>query len=195
MLTAESFTTLIRLHDPIRKYLDELSTMLERGNPELLSTWTLYRAPIGWLPTPPPRDDWERRDADVREKKLSFKVFTKNVMGYHREVFWTEPADTPRRPHPHAPFTVVEAADVPPEMRRPVPANPNTTWITSGMRGEPDDGVVYDYFPDSSPSEAAAQSPHDLMGLRDGGGAGGIEPPRDLMGLGDGGGGGEPALL
>jgi len=100
MLTGESFSSLVRLHDAIRLYLKDLVKSVTRGNPSLRATYALFADPISWLPCPNPRPHWERGDAVVTEKKLGYKVFTKNVLGYHREAYWND--------------TVVERTEPPP---------------------------------------------------------------------------------
>ena len=107
MLTGESFSSLVRLHDAIRLYLKDLVKSVTRGNPSLRATYALFSDPISWLPCPNPRPHWERGDAVVTEKKLGFKVFTKNVLGYHREAYWNDTVvERTEPPPPRAGFVI-----------------------------------------------------------------------------------------
>ena len=92
MLSGENFKSLVLLHDAIRSYLKDLAKMAKRGNPNLTVTYALFAKPVAWLPIPNPRPGWTRGDAVAKEKDLTFKVYTKNIMGFQREEFWR---DTP----------------------------------------------------------------------------------------------------
>ena len=90
MLTSESFSVLVRLHDAIRSYFKQMETTLIRGNPRLGAALSLFTTEVEWLPFPAPREHWKRGDACVKEKELTFKVYTGNVMGFHREARWKD---------------------------------------------------------------------------------------------------------
>lgn len=54
----------------------------------IISVLSHFTEPIGGLDVPPPRSGWARGDAVESPRKLSFKVFPNNILGFHRECFW-----------------------------------------------------------------------------------------------------------
>ena len=82
-------TVLVRMEPSVRTHLKKMFDAVKL-NPSLIEQYTLFTSPIGLLPIPQPREGWERGDACAREKDLPFKVHTKNVLGFYRDMLWDD---------------------------------------------------------------------------------------------------------